>query len=132
MEYFIKEDGSYYEGDQIDPSDLAVVQRPGPDYTWENDAWIIDIVKQKKRIIDLMQVHMDEKAVVYGYDHILSAVSYSDSTVEEWRTEGTAFKAWREAVWSFGLSLLAAIEAGTNTITTEAELLAALPAFPLD
>ena len=105
---------------------------PGPDYKWTGSSWVLDLDHQKKRIVGLMQHYMDSKAVAYGYDHILSAISYADSGVEKWRKEGSAFKSWRESVWSFGLNLLAAVEAGTNAINTDADLIAALPVFPLE
>ncbi len=88
--------------------------------------------RQQKRIIDLVQNHMDTKAQLYGYDHILSASSYATSTYEKFKTEGMAFKQWRDDVWGFLLTILANVNAGTNTIATEAELISSLPSFPLD
>ncbi len=75
---------------------------------------------------------MDAKARTYGYDHILSAASYATSTYDKLRIEGTAFKQWRDDVWGFLLTVLANVNAGTNTITTEAGLINSLPPFPLD
>jgi len=105
---------------------------PSPDHRWTGNAWVLDKAAQKKRLIDIIQLHMDSKAQAYGYDHILSASSYAQSSVDKWHSEGTAFKQWRDDVWACGLALLQAYEAGTNTINSEAELIAALPAFPLD
>jgi|GEM_PF-5139079 len=36
---FINCDHGYYEGDQIDPADLAVPQRPDFTYAWNGSAW---------------------------------------------------------------------------------------------
>lgn len=105
---------------------------PRLDYTWSGSAWVFDFSRQKKRIIDLIQNHMDAKAQAYGYDNILSAKSYVTSTNPTWKAEGGAFRDWQDAVWSFGLALLVAAEAGTNNITTDDALIAALPAFSLD
>lgn len=87
---------------------------------------------QKKQAIKLMQAHMDVKAQSYGYDNILSAVSYATSTVAKFQAEGKAFNKWRDDVWTYGLALLDVVKDGTNTITTAADLIASLPMFPLD
>jgi hypothetical protein len=105
---------------------------PGPDYIWNGAAWVFDAAMQRTRITVLIQAHMDAKAQAYGYDNILSAKSYVTSTNTKWRAEGEAFRNWQDAVWEFGLALLAAQTSGTNTITTDADLIAALPVFPLD
>ncbi len=105
---------------------------PSPDYDWQGSAWVLNPDRQKKRLIDLIQAHMDAKAQTYGYDNILSAKSYLTSGNATWKAEGEAFRDWQDAVWTFGLSLLAEAAAGTNTITTDEALIAALPVFPLD
>jgi hypothetical protein len=39
MGYFINPEFGYYEGDQINPSDIAVPQRPDYTHTWDGQAW---------------------------------------------------------------------------------------------
>lgn len=39
MGYFINADLGYYEGDQIDPSDIPVPRRPDATYHWIAEAW---------------------------------------------------------------------------------------------
>lgn len=43
---------------------------------------------------------LNDKATSYGYDDIVSACSYATSTNDKYRQEGTAFVAWRDAVWA--------------------------------
>lgn len=113
------------------PADYTTLE-PGIDSKWNGTAWAVDFVLRQQRITALMQAYMDEKAQAYGYDNILSAKSYVTSTNATWRAEGEAFRDWQDAVWEIGITILAAIEAGTSTITTEEALIAELPPFPLD
>jgi hypothetical protein len=128
-----KSDGTSLIVTYIGPiSDDYTSLAPFTDSSWDGEAWKLDFVIRKKRITDLMQAYMDAKARAYGYDNILSAKSYVTSTNATWRAEGEAFRNWQDAVRTFGLGLLAEHEAGTNIITTEEALIAALPPFPLD
>jgi len=84
---------------------------------------------RQKRAISVVQKHMDAKAQEYGYDHILSASTYSASTFSKFQAEGRAFAKWRDDVWTHCFNILAEWEAGTSVITTEDELIASLPEF---
>jgi len=88
-----------------------------------------DSVINKQSAINRVQTFMDAKAQEYGYDHILSASTYSTSTFSKFQAEGIAFAKWRDDVWLHCYSVLAEWEAGTSVITTEDELIASLPEF---
>jgi hypothetical protein len=47
----------------------------------------------------LVQSHLDSKAKEYGYDNILSAVSYAYDQDCPYYSEGLAFSQWRSACW---------------------------------
>ena len=83
----------------------------------------------QKHAINRVQFFMDAKAQEYGYDHILSASTYSASTFSKFQAEGIAFAKWRDDVWTHCFNILAEWEAGTSKITTEDELIASLPEF---
>ena len=51
---------------------------------------------------------LESKAKSYGYDNLLSACSYTASTVPKFQAESTAFNAWRDAVWETAFTALAA------------------------
>ena len=85
----------------------------------------------KQRLITAIQGHLDSKAQERGYDNIFTACTYAGDPNPTWNTEGTAFKAWRSAVWQYCLTVLADIEAGTRAIPTESELIAELPALSI-
>ena len=61
-----------------------------------------------------IQAMLDAKARERGYDSIASAVSYVTSTVPTWAAEALALRDWRDAVWSYALAELAAVQAGTR------------------
>lgn len=105
---------------------------PCTDPMWGGTEWIIDPAKQQKRIVDVVQVHMDVKARAYGYDHILSATSYDTSTNEKFQTEGKAFKQWRDDIWTYCLTVLKNTAEKISKISSEEELISSLPPFPLD
>ena len=75
-----------------------------------------------------IQKHLDDKARAKGYDSILSACSYANSTVATFKAEATAFLKWRDDVWSFASDFLAKVEAGTQKPPASVqEFLALLP-----
>lgn len=75
-----------------------------------------------------VQAHLDAAAQARGYDNILSACSYAGAA-NPFQAESVAFITWRGAVWTACYAMLADYQAGTIPMPTEAELIAALPAF---
>ena len=67
---------------------------------------------------------LDTTAQALGYNNLVTAVSYSGSSVELWRRQGQALAAWRDAVWQAAIALLAAPE---RLPASEAGLIALLP-----
>lgn len=72
------------------------------------------------------QASLDKTAIEWGYDNILSAVSYMTSNNPQFAAEGTALSNWRDATWSQAYT----IEAGTLPDSVEA-FLAMLPPAPV-
>lgn len=73
-----------------------------------------------------VQSHLDASARVKGYNSILSACTYDNSSNAVFRAEGMKAVAWRDAVWTYCYEVLAAVTAGTRQVPTEAELIAEL------
>lgn len=73
-----------------------------------------------------VQAHLDTSARVKGYDDILSACTYANSANATFKAEGMEAVAWRDAVWTYCYGVLAAAQAGTRQIPTEAELISEL------
>jgi hypothetical protein len=77
------------------------------------------------------QSNLDSLAQSWGYDNIVSAVSYANSTVAQYKADALALIAWRDATWQEAESLDAQIAAGTAQVpATVAAFVALLPAAP--
>jgi len=77
-----------------------------------------------------IQQLLDATAQKYGYDHIVSAVSYQGDAIEEWAAEGAAFFAWRSACWAKAKEIQDGVLQG-DPVPTVAEVLAQMPALGL-
>lgn len=58
------------------------------------------------------QLSLDSLAISWGYDNIVSAASYSNSTNPQFKSESLALVNWRDEVWSFAYEILNKIESG--------------------
>lgn len=74
-----------------------------------------------------VQEHLDATARSKGYDSALSCVSYIDSTVEQYRTEATAMRDWRDAVWAACYQIMLEVQAGTRPMPSKEVLISLLP-----
>jgi NCAIR mutase (PurE)-related protein len=81
------------------------------------------------RLTASVDKYLNDTAKSYGYDDIRSMVSYKDDPNPKFDQEGTAAKFWRSAVFTYCIEVIAAVQAGTRDIPTEAELIAELPSF---
>jgi hypothetical protein len=76
-----------------------------------------------------IQALIDATAREKNYADGVSLASYVASTVPAWAAEAAAFIGWRDAVWGYVYTQLAAVEAEERAQPTVAELLAELPAI---
>lgn len=77
------------------------------------------------------QSNLDSVAQSWGYDSVVSAVSYANSTIAQFKAEAVALIEWRDAVWSSAYTLLANVQAGKKLAPkTVDEFLALLPIAP--
>lgn len=67
---------------------------------------------------------LDTTAQALGYNNLVTAVSYSASSVDLWRRQSQALAAWRDAVWQAAIALPAA---PAQLPASEAALIALLP-----
>ena len=87
------------------------------------------LIVTKKRLTDVVQSHLDQKAQQYGYDSIFTACTYAASTNAKFKNEATLFIAWRDSVWDYCYQFLDDVQNGTREIPSADELLAELPVF---
>jgi hypothetical protein len=71
--------------------------------------------------------HLEATARSRAYDSALSLASYVASSVPGWAAEANAFVAWRDAVWTYALAEMAAVQEGARAAPTIEALLAELP-----
>lgn len=80
-----------------------------------------------------VQQHMDAGAVSFGYDNLISVITYAEEpAVARYQAEGQAFRAWRSACWLACEQMLAAVKAGERPAPTHAELIAELPKLGIE
>jgi hypothetical protein len=72
----------------------------------------------QQSIVDATQRRLDEFARTRNYDGILSACTYSTSTVPKFATEGQYAVEARDATWAKLYSILDEVNAGTRPITS--------------
>ena len=72
------------------------------------------------------QSNLDAVAKSWGYDSLVSAVSYANSTNPQFKAEAEALIAWRDAYWAEAYT----IESGTLPANAAA-FIAELPATPI-
>jgi hypothetical protein len=71
--------------------------------------------------------HLNSVASERGYDSILSACTYALSVTPQFKAEGDACVAWRDAVWIKAYQILGEVQAGTRPVPTPESLVAELP-----
>lgn len=87
----------------------------------------------KAALTNAVQRHLDGTAQAFGYDGILSAVSYADeSTVPTFQEDGMKFRAWRSLVWATCYEIMQSVERLERDIPTMEQLISELPLLDVD
>lgn len=104
---------------------------------WNGEAWIIrdktqeELSAEKESIKNSLeegiQKYLDSTAKNYGYDSMLSAVSYVNSTYPKFAAEAAACIAWRDSVWLYCYQVMQGILDNSRSIPTIEELISELP-----
>jgi hypothetical protein len=82
-----------------------------------------------KRLEAVLDRHLDAVANSYRYESIRTMVTYATSNHQTFGPEGRAAVKFRDAVYAYGIQVIADVEAGNRGIPTEEELIAELPAL---
>jgi hypothetical protein len=120
---------------------LVPYQPPAPadtaDTTWQwsEAAWawqpVLTLAGQFRLGEQALQQALDAGAQAWGYDTLISAASYTNSTAPQFAAEAAALVAWRDDVWLWAAALQQAVQQGqTPYPATVPELLAAMPQQP--
>jgi hypothetical protein len=57
---------------------------------------------------------LDQGAKAWGYDSIVSAVSYASSTNFQYAADAKALSDWRDAVWAWAIPFFSSVVAGQD------------------
>ena len=80
-------------------------------------------------IVAQIQANLDAFARTRGYDNIMSACTYKDSTVPQFAAEAARCIELRDQTWATCYNILAQVQAGSRTMPTLEEVLAEVPAL---
>ena len=86
----------------------------------------------RKNFSDALRAIMDSKAQEHGYDSVLTAVTYENSSVEKFQKEGKAFRLWRDTIYDTAYAYLKDCLKGLKELPkTNEELLELVPKFEI-
>ena len=115
-------EGNYYledyASDENGNMQLVVRQLTFPEPTPE---------EVQEQMTDAVQAALDNFAKTRGYDGIMSACSYSNSTDAQFKLEADYCIQLRDTTWRMGYAILAEVKTGTRPIPSIEELIAELP-----
>lgn len=74
-----------------------------------------------------IEAHVEAVARQRGYSGAASLASYIASTMPTWAAEAAAFVAWRDSVWLYAYSQMAAVQSGSRPLPTVETILSELP-----
>ena len=81
----------------------------------------------QKQMTDAVQRALDSFAKTRGYDSIMSACSYGNSTDEQFKLEADYCIQLRDTTWRKGYAILSDVKAGKRPIPSVGDLLSELP-----
>jgi hypothetical protein len=86
----------------------------------------------EKNYVSITQNYLDSTAKNYGYDSILSAVSYAEDTFNQtYQLEGKAFLNWRSNVWTTAYPVIDKIKNKEIETPNTVTYISMLPRFEL-
>jgi len=90
---------------------------------------VLSTADKLEAIKSAVQSQLDSIAKTYGYDSILTAVTYIGSPITKFDGEAIAFRNWRANCWDTCYTLLAQWQAGQINEMSPTEVVAVLPLF---
>lgn len=81
----------------------------------------------KTQAINYVQNKLDSLAQAKGYDNIISACTYVNSTIPKFAQEANEFLILRDTAWDICYSILTEVESGSRAIPILNEIIAELP-----
>jgi hypothetical protein len=120
-----------------DPATQGIEQTFAFNGTYVSDTWtVFDLMAEEKAAYVLVRLteigreigsFLDKQVSVKQYDSILSATSWTLSTISTYKAEGEAATAYRDTVWGMFYNMAQAVQTGTQPVPTVGEFFATLP-----
>jgi hypothetical protein len=108
---------------------LGVVGQTWDGFSFSDPVVTMSTADKLEAIKAAVQAELDSIAKTYGYDSILTAVTYVGSPVVKFNGEAIAFRNWRANCWDTCYTLLAQWQAGQINEMSPTEVVAVLPLF---
>lgn len=93
---------------------------------WLNDP-LIKLQHAQRQVEDYLRELIDSKPTEKGYDNILTLMSYTNSTNEQWKAEADSFIAWRDSVFEYCYGVLYKVQNAEIPMPTIEEFITNLP-----
>lgn len=90
----------------------------------------VELNKIGNEFSSLIQRYLDVTAIRFGYDSIISACSYINSTNQKFALQGVSFVKWRDDMWVYAERELAKIQS-TKIIPTNEEFMVKAPVLSI-
>jgi hypothetical protein len=131
--YYVDESGKYLGGYVGVASPEGAIEVPfAPDNAsqiWNGSGYTETAEQVIARLEAALDRHLDALANSCRYESIRTMVTYATSNHPTFGPEGRAAVKFRDAVYAYGIQVIADVEAGNRPIPTESELIAELPPF---
>lgn len=129
MKYFEDLDGNVYGYDELQDSQIVYIEEAIKN-NWKDITGFWPrketIQQAKNRLLALVTNIIDSTAQNFGYDNILSAVSYLSSTNQEYADDAKTLSMWRDKVWEWAIPALENVKPEES----EKEFLSSIPKIP--
>ena len=112
------------DGYDEDGKRYLIINPPEPEYVPTQEELE---ARMQATMTHAVQVALDNFAKTRGFDGIMSACSYSNSTDAQFKLEADYCIVLRDTTWRMGYAILAEVKAGTRPIPSVEELIAELP-----
>jgi len=129
MRYFKDQDNKVHGYDETNPAQIPFMDRAiAAGWREITGEWPpTETVEQTQtRLSASLTSAINDGAQEWGYDDIVSAVSYVTSINEQYVKEAQALIKWRDDVWAWAIPALANVTAGESA----GQFLANMPALP--
>lgn len=134
-----KLDGTLPQGAELDDYIMSFCPQlppvdPYAGVDWTGVAALVQVPPKTEEQIfaeltNAVQRHLDSEARAHGYDGIMSLCTYNTSTNPVFAAEGQAGLAWRDNVWSYCWTVVAAVKSAARPVPTAEQLVSELPAL---